>query len=152
MTPKRITVHCSATPNSKNYDIEKIRTYHKSLGWDDVGYHVVIQPNGESQKGRYITTQGAGVLGENEDNLHICLVGTDLFSLQQFYSLAYYCDGIRLTYDVEFKHVYCHYEFDSAIKQGKTCPNIRAAHLVAWLYYRDMKIIDEYLLKEDRHG
>jgi len=145
MTPNKITIHCSATPNLQEYDIEKIRKYHKSKGWSDTGYHYVIQPSGEIQTGRPLNVQGAHVKGHNENNIGICLIGTDLYTKPQLVALRYKIDGIRITYDIPEHEIYCHYEFDSAQKQKKTCPNIRIADFIVWYCLHDIKAIQKYI-------
>jgi hypothetical protein len=51
------------------------------------------------------------------------------------------------TYD-EIKpwNIYTHNEFNTAIKQGKTCPVMRSAVLMYWYTTKDYKSISEYLL------
>ena len=48
-----------------------------------------------------------------------------------------------------YEDIYCHYEFDTAIAQGKTCPNIRSVDLVSWYILQDDKIIEKYLIEDD---
>ena len=42
--------------------------------------------------------------------------------------------------------LYCHYQFASAIKQGKTCPNIPINNLLYWYINGDEKAIQKYTL------
>jgi len=130
--PNRITVHCSDTPNLQRLDISVIRGWHKARGFKDVGYHLVIQPNGEVQRGRPLNVEGAAVRGSNKNNTHICLIGKDKFTSGQFAALRYYLDSVRMVHSIEMQEIYCHYEFESALEQGKTCPNMRAADIMCW--------------------
>ena len=41
-----LIVHCSATPEGKDYSVEDIRNDHKKQGWSDIGYHYVIYRDG----------------------------------------------------------------------------------------------------------
>lgn len=135
MTPNRITIHCSATPNGEDYDVEKIRRYHvDELGWSDVGYHLVIQPSGVAQRGRDFRVQGAHVSGYNEGNVGVCLVGTDQFTMDQFDpGLRTYLGYLKRTFGVPAHEIFrLHNEFDDS----KTCPNIEKGALYAW-YYED---------------
>lgn len=75
MTPKYITVHCSATQSLDNIDVETIRAMHLKRGFNDVGYHFVIKTDGVIQPGRNLSVTGAHVKGHNTDNIGICLIG-----------------------------------------------------------------------------
>lgn len=75
MTPRKITVHCSATQPKADIGAAEIRKWHKDKGWSDIGYHAVIRRNGTVEKGRPETQTGAHVAGHNTDNLGVCLVG-----------------------------------------------------------------------------
>jgi N-acetyl-anhydromuramyl-L-alanine amidase AmpD len=70
-----IAVHCSATPPDMDIGVEDIRKWHKEQGWDDVGYHYVIQRDGLLEAGRPLDVQGAHVAGHNHESVGICLVG-----------------------------------------------------------------------------
>jgi N-acetylmuramoyl-L-alanine amidase len=99
MIPKRLTIHCSASANGKKWDIASIRKEHMTnRGFSDVGYHYVIQPDGEVQLGRGLNIQGAHVEGDNEDNVGICMIGTDKFTAAQFDSLLHVWDSLRRSY------------------------------------------------------
>ncbi len=111
-------------------------------GWDDVGYHGVIQPCGEWQQGRAFNVQGAHCY-PNKGLLGICFIGTDKFNMEQFDTLRYYLDGIIQMYDISPWDIWGHYEYDSA--KGKTCPNIRAADITAWYIGHYDEAIYKYL-------
>ena len=153
MKPTRITVHCSATKNGKRCPAGKIKLWHLANGWSDIGYHAVIQPNGETEKypniGRALNVQGAHVAGENEGNLGICLIGTDKFHVEQFKALRYLLDSWRMSFMIDADEIYCHYEFDSARKQGKTCPSIRAVNLILWYTQFDLRPVKPWLLPQE---
>lgn len=145
----RITLHCSATPNGKEYPAETIRNYHKKKGWKDIGYHKVIQPSGLSENGRALNEPGAHVEGANQlnggINIGICLIGTDRFTLKQFETLRK-----ELDYFTSFMpkwEISCHYEYESARKQGKSCPNIQLRRLLPWYFLEIDEAIAPYLIK-----
>lgn len=145
--PNKITIHCSATDNGKSCDIEVIRRWHKAKGWSDVGYHLVIQPDGTVQHGRGLNVIGAHVEGHNTGNIGICLIGEGKYTKAQFRSLDYYIHGIMQTYDdIKPWNIYTHNEFDTAIKQGKTCPVMRSGMLMYWYTTKDFKALADYLL------
>jgi len=146
MTPWRITVHCSATPNGKEYSLSNIRRDHLKRGFSDVGYHGVIQPDGEWERGRGLNEKGAGVEGDNDGNIHICLVGETLYTKEQFKTLRYRLDSIFMVYSIKPWDLYCHYQFRSAIKQGKTCPNIPINQLLIWYHLDDEKAVEPFTL------
>lgn len=70
-----LVVHCSATPEGRDIDIETIRGWHKGQGWRDVGYHYVIKLDGTVQKGRADSDVGSHVAGHNSTTIGICYVG-----------------------------------------------------------------------------
>lgn len=75
MTPKFITVHCSATKTGQYLTAQQIRKMHLAKGWRDVGYHYIIRADGVIEKGREDNVQGAHVSGHNKNNLGVCLIG-----------------------------------------------------------------------------
>lgn len=143
--PKRIVVHCSASENFKPLDISEIDMWHKARGWKKVGYHRVIQPNGQVQIGRYYDEEGAHCPEANSDSISICLIGTDRYTKAQFDSLYKLIAEVKALYNLNFNDIYCHHEFESAKKQGKTCPGIRAADLCVWYLRNDPNIIEKYM-------
>lgn len=76
-----IIVHASATKKGwwEGRGVEAIRDefrrWHKSNGWDDIGYHFVIDTDGAIAKGREVSVMGAHVKGKNRNSIGICLVG-----------------------------------------------------------------------------
>lgn len=145
MKPSKITIHCSATPNGKPVSVETIRKWHIDRGFTDIGYHFIIQPNGDLEFGRPIYLKGAHVKGANKDNIGVCFIGDTKFSKAQFntfYSWAYpFCQK----YDVPFWAVYAHNEFKSAIKQGKTCPNMDIKQFNYWFLKGEWDAIQDYI-------
>ncbi|MFA5032376.1 MAG: peptidoglycan recognition family protein [bacterium] len=69
----KIYIHHSAL--SPDTGLEAIRELHIQRGFDDVGYHFVIEKNGDIRKGRDINTQGAHVKGDNTESIGICVCG-----------------------------------------------------------------------------
>ena len=70
-----IVIHCSATKEDQNFDVEDIRRWHRQRGWMDVGYHFVIKRDGEVQTGRPHDVPGAHARGFNHVSLGVCLIG-----------------------------------------------------------------------------
>jgi len=146
MEPKRITIHCSDSPNGKYFGVNEIREWHRARGFHDIGYHFVVVPDGSIQEGRPTHVQGAHVENENENNLGICLVGKDKFTSCQFESLRHLLNDLTNRFGINKGNIYCHYQFDSARAQGKTCPNIPINAVLAWFLTGDHDAIKEYCL------
>ncbi len=70
-----IIVHCTATMQGKEYDVDDIRRWHKEQGWADCGYHYVITLDGTVQAGRPVNNVGAHCLGHNTNSLGVCYIG-----------------------------------------------------------------------------
>lgn len=158
MRPSRVILHCSDSPNGKHVPASEIRRWHTERGFvgpdgvsgthDDIGYHYIIQPDGEVERGRGLNEPGSHCEGENHDSVGICLVGKSRFSKEQFSALRRVLDDLKMVYDIRPWMIFCHYEFDSARKQGKTCPNMDTHRLNAWFLGQLDEAIWPYLLTE----
>ena len=72
----KLIVHCTATPEFKDFDVEDVREWHvNGNGWSDIGYHYLIKLDGTVQEGRPINKIGAHVGGHNRDSIGIAYVG-----------------------------------------------------------------------------
>ena len=71
----KIILHCSATSEGKDFDVNDIREWHLQRGFTDVGYHYVIKLDGTIQDGRDIRTIGAHCKGYNYGSVGIVYVG-----------------------------------------------------------------------------
>lgn len=149
MTPTRITIHCSDSPNGKLVTTAEIRKWHLARGFHDIGYHFVIYPDGALGKGRRVDEMGAHVLGDNEGNLGICLDGRDRFTREQFAALRTLLQDLFSRFDILPAELHCHYEFPSAKAQGKSCPNMKIEDLSRWYFEQDESAIDKYILEEE---
>ena len=74
-TITEIVIHCSATPEGKDYTVQDIRRWHKKRGFSDVGYHYIIYRNGHIEPGRDVDIAGAHVQDHNAHTIGICYVG-----------------------------------------------------------------------------
>lgn len=92
-------IHCTATRRNwmKGHDVnakrDEFRRWHvEDNGWDDIGYHYIIDYDGSIAIGRTVPVIGAHVSGHNDYSIGIALVGghgsseTDQF--QQHYTDA----------------------------------------------------------------
>lgn len=125
MSHKFITIHCAATQNLPSITADTIRKWHVGKGWKDIGYHFVIETDGAIKHGRPLNQTGAHVLGNNRDNIGICLVGgidsegksEDNYTDAQMLSLELLVKGLMSSYDIE--KVLGHRDWPGA---GKDCP------------------------------
>ena len=69
-TIKKIVVHHSASKPETT--VEQIDSWHKDRGWWGIGYHYVVDHNGEIQEGRPVNKPGAHTRGENKDSIGTC--------------------------------------------------------------------------------
>lgn len=74
-TITEIIIHCSATPDGKDFTVAEIRRWHKERGFSDVGYHYVIYRNGHIENGRDVDMIGAHCTGHNANSIGICYIG-----------------------------------------------------------------------------
>ena len=76
-----IFVHCSATQpdwmenEPLSAKVAEITRWHKKRGWGTIGYHWIIDRDGEIAKGRDEGIHGAHVAGHNTGSIGICLIG-----------------------------------------------------------------------------
>lgn len=145
--PKRIIVHCSASPDGKNISVDEIKQWHLEKGFNDIGYHYVITTDGKVHEGRSLLLEGAHCEGANFDSIGICIVGNTRFYASQLASLRTLVLGLCWQNKIPQWEVHGHYLFPSAIKQGKTCPNIPIQKILYFLTTADMDCFDRELLK-----
>lgn len=72
---KEIIVHCSATPEGKDYTVNQIDQWHRQRGFDCIGYHYVIYRDGTVHKGRDEQRIGAHCKGHNANSIGVCYIG-----------------------------------------------------------------------------
>ena len=77
-----IFIHCSATKPNWMYEstadqkVAEIRRWHvEENGWKDIGYHFIIDRDGDTVKGRPIERAGAHAKNHNANSIAICLIG-----------------------------------------------------------------------------
>lgn len=139
-----IIIHCSATPEGKNFHASDIDRWHKAQGWKCIGYHFVIDLDGTVEPGRPVQEIGAHTVGHNTNSIGICYIGgcdktgkkaKDTRTPEQ--KLAMY----KLIYDLlqcyTGARVGCHNEFDN-----KACPSFKREQLMNELnlWYKTQKI------------
>ena len=123
-----IVIHCSATPETMDIGVEKIREWHvKDNGWDDVGYHHIITRDGTIEPARPEEMQGAHAPKVNHRSIAICMIGgsdangmwSNNFTDAQWVTLKALL--LNLTKKYEIKKIIGHYQVDDK----KECPSFK---------------------------
>lgn len=70
-----IIIHCSATPEGRDFHAADIDRWHRAQGWNGIGYHYVVTLDGVIEFGRDIATPGAHCIGHNSNSIAICYIG-----------------------------------------------------------------------------
>ena len=71
----KIILHCSATPEGKDFTVQQIDAWHRQRGFRCIGYHFVIYRAGSIHEGRPIEQIGAHCTGHNANSIGICYIG-----------------------------------------------------------------------------
>ena len=71
----QIIIHCSATPEGKDFTVSDIDRWHRQRGFKMVGYHYVIRLDGTIEQGRPLEMIGAHCTGHNAHSIGICYIG-----------------------------------------------------------------------------
>lgn len=134
--PQYVILHSSDTTDGPGTDAVAIRRYHvETLGWDDIGYHWVIERIGGEVRivpGRHPRFQGAHTraAGRNRDSIGICVVGTfdhEPPHFSQWFASARLAATLATAYGIPVENCRGHREFEPR----KTCPG-RAWDLDRW--------------------
>ena len=70
-----IVVHHSATPPQDNIGANEIHYWHRSRGFNKIGYHCIIRRDGTVEQGRGLEEVEAHTSGYNHVSVSVCLVG-----------------------------------------------------------------------------
>ena len=71
----KIIVHCTATKEGQAVTVADVRRWHIARGFNDIGYHYLIDINGFLWTGRPEEIAGAHCEGHNANSIGICYVG-----------------------------------------------------------------------------
>lgn len=72
---KELIIHCSATPEGKDFTVADIDRWHKARGFRKIGYHYVVYRDGSYHVGRGVGEIGAHCTGHNSESIGICYIG-----------------------------------------------------------------------------
>jgi N-acetylmuramoyl-L-alanine amidase len=116
---KYIVIHHSGNSDS----IEKIKNVHINVNaWEDIGYHYLIDSEGNVINGRSEEFWGAHVLNHNHNSIGICLIGNfdiDFPSEKQIETLLRLLSEKIEELNIFPENVLGHREFQDV---KKTCP------------------------------
>ena len=124
-----IILHCSATPEGKDYTVATIRKWHKERGFADIGYHYVIYRDGSVNVGRPIEKVGAHCTGHNTGSIGICYIGglasdgktaKDTRTDAQKKSLVNLVTSLMERFKLTKSQIHCHNEY-----ANKACPSFK---------------------------
>lgn len=131
----RLTVHHSGGEQFRDRSemaavqrLQGMLAEHASRGYGDIGYHFVIDPVGRVWEGRPLAFEGAHVVGQNEANVGIVVLGDydrqDLV-VPQRESLRLMIGCMRERYGIKLHRVYGHSDLGASACPGK--------NLYAWV-------------------
>ena len=124
-----IILHCSATPEGKDYTVETIDRWHKDRKFSCIGYHFIIYRDGSIHRGRPEETVGAHCVGHNSNSIGICYIGglfedgkrpKDTRTTEQKESLNSLLSYLMGKYKITMPNIHGHYEF-----ANKACPSFK---------------------------
>lgn len=122
-TINEIIIHCSATPEGRDYDAATIRRWHTDRGFQDIGYHYIVRLDGTVETGRPEEQTGAHCRGHNTHSIGICYIGglaadgkpKDTRTTAQRQALAQLCRQLKKRYPQAGIHPHNEYA-------NKACP------------------------------
>lgn len=125
-----IIVHCSATPEGKDYTVEDITKWHKEKGYTTIGYHYVIYRDGSIHLGRSIDAAGAHCKNHNMNSIGVCYIGglakdgktaKDTRTPEQKAALLKLLSALTEVFPATKHNIYGHCDF-----ANKACPSFDA--------------------------
>ena len=117
---KFIAVHHS---QRKIDSVKRIKNLHiKIRGWEDIGYHYLIDKKGKIYFGRSEKFIGAHVFGYNKNSIGLCLIGNfdeEKPTKKQIQTLIKFLKEKVRKFKIPIKNILGHREF---LNVTKTCP------------------------------
>lgn len=125
---KEIIVHCSATPEGKDFTVKDIDGWHKQRGFRKIGYHYVVYRDGSYHRGRQDSEIGAHCTGHNAYSIGVCYIGgvaKDGRTPKDTRTEAQKTALVKLLKELKARYpkakIYPHYKF-----AAKACPSFNA--------------------------
>ena len=124
-----IILHCSATPEGKDFTVADITRWHKERGFRTIGYHYVVYRDGTVHKGRPVEQIGAHCEGYNKNSIGVCYIGglmtdgktpKDTRTSEQKEALYQLCYDLMDRFDIGMQDIHCHNEYAK-----KACPSFQ---------------------------
>ena len=117
----RVFIHCSASDAPRLVSTELrdavYRWHVTERGWDDIGYHFLIDKEGNRMRGRSLELKPAAQAGHNKGSIAIMVHGDKSFEDVQFGALTALCNRINREFGGRITfHGHCEVS-------PKTCPN-----------------------------
>jgi len=103
--------------------MDGIDGYHRSKGWNGIGYHFVVMPDGLIYVGRRLDTRGAHTVGHNYKAIGVCALGNfdeEELEGEQLSSVKYLLAFLLHRFSIPTDNLYFHRDF-----ANKTCPGLK---------------------------
>ena len=123
MNWRGVVIHCTESRDKPGVDTAGITAYHKSKGWHDIGYHIVIEDIGDGPwvvAGRSMGVLGAHCRGHNAEYLGFAFVCpmNDTPSLAMTAKAAVFLAGLLDALKLPRTAVFAHRELNDT-----SCPD-----------------------------
>lgn len=140
---KGIVVHCSASPDSRDFGFKDINEWHKQRGFNSpsgihCGYHYIVRRNGTIERGRPDSEVGAHVAGHNSKTIGIVWIGEKTPTAVQMTALIQMVHALMVKYNVPVEKVQGHREV--APESGKLCPVIDMNKFRAEIIFKQKQV------------
>lgn len=122
----QIILHCSATPEGKDFTPEQVHRWHLERGFIGCGYNFIIERDGTILECRPENCVGAHCTNHNSFSVGICYIGgmdennknpRDTRTVEQKESMYQLVQYLLEKYHLTLMDVHCHREF-----ANKQCP------------------------------
>jgi len=128
LRPTKVVIHTLGFVGSADIDgdgdaVDDVDEWHKSNGWNGIGYHVLFRQNGEIEYGRSETTKGAHCkdMGMNSKALGAAFEGHgdhEPWTVHQTQQFLNWFKGVNERWGIEGDDILGHREAGAP----KTCP------------------------------
>ncbi|HVA67050.1 MAG TPA: peptidoglycan recognition family protein [Elusimicrobiota bacterium] len=136
MAPWRITIHHTAGPQSMTLkdtlrEVRFIQDFQQDgRGWDDIGYHFLIDGAGNIIEGRPVNAVGSHVKGDNDGNIGIAMMGyfsppvNDRLTAAQESALVALLRYLHARYNIPMSEVKGHRDYERTECPGNNVYNL----------------------------